>query len=92
MFSFDISGSNVYYNFYVKNDLLEAKEIYENFLKKNGFDLQKIKTMAGIIFLNMAPLHHDPFDHLLFFLGKIMIHKTLIQAEEIKQLERIKEG
>lgn len=92
MFSFDMSGSSVYYNFYVKNDLLEAKEIYENFLKKNGFDLQKIKTMAGIIFLNMAPLHRDPFDHLLFFLGKAMIHKTLTQAAETKQPEQIWEG
>jgi len=81
MFSFDISGSSIYYNFYVKSDLLDAREEYENFLRRNGFDLEKIKTMAGMIFLNMSPLHHDPFDHLLFFLGKSFIYRIVTNAE-----------
>jgi NDP-sugar pyrophosphorylase family protein len=38
-FSFDISGNSVYYNFSVNNDLIEAKEEYESFLNKQGFDL-----------------------------------------------------
>ncbi len=76
-FSFDMSGSSVYCNYYIQNDLLEAKELYEQFLKTNGYDLKKIKIMVGLIFLNMSPLHHDPFDHLLYFLGKSMIYRNL---------------
>jgi len=77
MFDFDRSGESVYYNFYIKSDLLEAKEEYEKFLIKNNFDLKKIKIMTALIFFNMSPLHHDPFDVMLYFLGKNMLHKLL---------------
>lgn len=77
MFSFDMSGSSIYYNFFVKNDLLEAKEEYEKFLRKNNFDLKKIRIITSLIFLNMSPLHNDPFDLMLHYLGKSMLHKSL---------------
>ena len=77
-FSFDKSDSNVFYNYYIKNDLLEAKEMYEQFITLNGYDLEKVKILTGLIFLNMSPLHQDPFDHLLYFLGKSMLYRNLI--------------
>ena len=77
MFSFDMSGSSIYYNFFTKNDLLEAKEEYELFLEKNDFDIKKIKLIAALIFLNMSPLHHDPFDLMLYYMGKSMLYKLL---------------
>ena len=77
MFSFDMSGSSVHYNYYIKNDLLEAKEMYQQFLATNDYRLKKVKIMVGLIFLNMSPLHHDPFDHLLYFLGKSMIYRNI---------------
>lgn len=76
-FSFDMSGSSIYYNFFVPNDLLEAKEAYELFLTRNNFDLTKVKTLTALIFLNMSPLHHDPFDQMLYFMGKNMLNKIL---------------
>lgn len=80
-FSFDISGSSVHYNYTVRNDLLEAKDEYESFIQKNGFDLNKIKTITALIFLNMSPLHQEPFDLMLYHLGKSMLHKS-IKAKE----------
>ncbi|MAG78285.1 hypothetical protein CL616_02870 [archaeon] len=85
MFSFDMSGSSVYYNFFIKNDLLEAKEIYEEFIKRKNYDLKKVRLLTALIFLNMSPLHNDPFDTLLYFLGKNMLHKAL---ENIKKEEK----
>lgn len=76
MFSFDMSGSSIYYNFFLKNDLLEAKEEYESFIMKNGFDLKKIRLITALIFLNMSPLHNNPFDAMLYYLGKSMLHKV----------------
>ncbi len=76
-FSFDMSGSSIYYNFYLKNDLLEAKEMYEQFIVQTGYNLEKVKILTGLIFLNMSPLHQDPFDHLLYFLGKSILYKLL---------------
>jgi len=80
MFSFDISGTSVYYNFFLKNDLLEAKEEYESFILKNDYDLKKIKMITALIFLNMSPLHNGPFDLMLYFLGKNMLNKLLING------------
>ena len=49
----------------------------ENYLIHKKFNLTKIKIIAGIIFLNMSPLHHHPFDKLLFLYGKYYLQKNL---------------
>ena len=49
-------------------------EKLENYIIINNFDLKKVKQLVPIIFINMAPLHHYPFDKLLFNLCKYMIH------------------
>lgn len=79
--SFDMSGSSVFYKYYTKNDLMEAKEEYELFLKKNKFDISKIKILTSLIFLNMSPLHNDPFDLMLYFMGKNLLYKALKETE-----------
>jgi UTP-glucose-1-phosphate uridylyltransferase len=83
-FSFDLSGNNVYYNFQISNDLIESKEEYETFLKEQGYDIFKIKVLTALIYLNMAPLHQDPFDLLLYFLGKMKLFYALKQGGKIK--------
>lgn len=77
MFSFDMSGSNVYYDYFLKNGLLEAKDEYEAFLKENGFDIWKVKIIAALTFLNMSPLHKDSFNLLVYYLGKSMLYKLV---------------
>jgi len=76
-FSFDISGNKVFYKYDMNSTLIEVREVFENFVITHGFDINKIRLITGLIYLNMAPLHHDPFDHLLYFLGKNMIYKQL---------------
>lgn len=90
--SFDMSGSSVYYKYLIKNDLMECKEEYELFLKKNKFDLQKIKVLTSLIFLNMSPLHNDPFDLMLYFMGKSLLYKTLKELESGNNKEAVKNG
>ena len=58
-------------------EVFTMKEEYENFLTKNKFDLDKIRILTSIIFLNMSPLHKEPFSHMLYFLGKSMLYKSL---------------
>ena len=50
---------------------------FENYLIKNGYNLLKVKIITGLIFLNMSPLHKEPFDKLLFFFGKYYLQKNL---------------
>lgn len=75
LFSFEMDKDGVRYNYHLKNDLIEAKEEYELFLQSNHFDIKKIKIITALIFLNMSPLHKEPFDLMLYFMGKSMLFK-----------------
>jgi len=57
--------------------LKESKKIFNNFIKIKNFDVRKIEILTGIIFLNMAAMHHEPFDHFIYNLGKIQINKWI---------------
>jgi len=83
MFNFDISGSSVYYNFFITNELVEAKSVYEAFIERCGYDLKKVRLITALIFLNMAPMHHGPFDQLLYFLGKNTLYKLLSSKSNV---------
>jgi len=85
LFSFDMSGPNVYYDYYLKNKLIEAKEEFEYFIAKNEYDLKKIKTITAIALINMSPLHHEPFNFLVYFMGKNMLHKIISEKENKNQ-------
>lgn len=52
-------------------------EILEEFIHQKGYDLHKVRLIVGLIFLNMSPLHHAPFDKLLHSLGRLFLHKEL---------------
>ncbi len=77
MFTFDISGSSVYYDYIIKRGLIEAKEEYESFIIENNYDLHKVKVLTAIALLNMSPLHNYPFNFLVYFLGKNILYKVL---------------
>lgn len=79
-FSFEKNATGAHYSFFTTSKLTDAKEEYEAFLKKNNFDIKKIKLITALIFLNMAPLHNDPFDSLLYYMGRQMLYKTLASA------------
>jgi NDP-sugar pyrophosphorylase family protein/mannose-6-phosphate isomerase-like protein (cupin superfamily) len=55
--------------------LVEFQTIYEKWLTKNGFDLDKIKKLTALIFLNMAPLHSQKFGDLLFFKANLLLNE-----------------
>jgi NDP-sugar pyrophosphorylase family protein len=76
-FSFEMTNDKVYYEYNLKNNLVESRDVFEEFLLFNKLDFKKISILTGIIYLNMAVLHHDPFDRLLYFLGRSMIDKSL---------------
>ena len=64
---------SIKYDYPISNNLVKFKLIYEEWLLRNGYDLQKIKFITGLIFLNMSPLHEDKFGKMLWFKGIEMI-------------------
>ena len=70
-------GNVITYDFNRKKILVECENYYYSWLDKNGYDVNKVKTMTALIFLNIAALHHFPYSLVLMALGKEMLQKTL---------------
>ena len=74
-FSCFIDKNVVSYNYKSEPILDKFKPIYENWITKNGYDLDKVKSITALIFLNMSPLHEKTFGDLLFFKSKQMLQE-----------------
>ena len=70
----------------LKNNLLEYKDLFDRFLIENGYDLNKVRVLAALIFLNIAPLHHTPYNRLLYYLGKYTLFKELNNSTYNKKI------
>ena len=44
---------------------------------EQGFDYEKVENLTALIYLNIAALHHYPYNKLLFYLGKTMLYKLI---------------
>ena len=73
---------NVEFDFQINYKNSEYKKIFYKWLKQESLSTDKVDIMTSLIFLNIAALHHFPYNHLLFYLGKSSLHKYL-QKEEL---------
>jgi dTDP-glucose pyrophosphorylase len=48
-----------------------------DFIRSHGFSVAHTEQVLGVIFLNMAPLHHEPFDKFLYALAQRTLTATL---------------
>ena len=68
-----VDGEFVVYEYKSEPKLDEFKSVYEKWIVDNEYNLDKVKMITSLIFLNMAPLHEKEFGDLLFFKSKEMI-------------------
>ncbi len=71
------SDNEILLNIHRLQSLVDAEQIFYSFLKKNDFDVDRVKILRSIIWLNMSPLHHHPFDLFLFYYGKYTLFGQL---------------
>jgi NDP-sugar pyrophosphorylase family protein/mannose-6-phosphate isomerase-like protein (cupin superfamily) len=65
---------SITYSYDISENLTKFKNIYEQWILDNGFDLNKIKLLTAIIFLNMSPLHDDKFSKMLWYKSIEMLY------------------
>jgi thiamine kinase-like enzyme len=75
-FSCYVDDEMVTYDYKSESKLNEFKLVYEKWIIDNGYNLNKVKNITSLIFLNMAPLHEKEFGDLLFFKSKEMIQEV----------------
>jgi choline kinase/quercetin dioxygenase-like cupin family protein len=73
----DLNQNNQFINFKHKElkDTLILKDYFEREVVKYGHNIEKIKKITGLIFINMSPLHNDKFSKLLWFKGISILNK-----------------
>jgi hypothetical protein len=69
--------NEIKYSFERKSILEDCENYFYQWLEKNNYDVKKVKILTGLIYLNIAALHHNPYCHLLFNLGKTMLYKNI---------------
>ena len=76
-FKVEKNGNAINYDFLVKGNLLEFEKVFENFISENQYDLNKVRMLSAITYLNIAACHHNPYSLLLFYLGKSQLYELL---------------
>jgi len=61
-------------------EMEKCKDIFEDFVREEGYDLWKIQDLVGIILLNMSPLHEPPLDKFLYYYGLWLLQKSLMET------------
>lgn len=69
LFLLNEHGSEVWIDFAQRASAESIREAFFAFCTEHGYDIGKVQLLTAIIFLNMAPLHHAPFDRLLYALS-----------------------
>lgn len=75
---------DVYVNILTNYTMEEAKYCIEKFVKNGTYNLifghndyGYVELLTGIVWLNMSPLHHNPFDLFLFYFGLYKLQTVL---------------
>jgi thiamine kinase-like enzyme len=71
------NNNNITLNIYRNQTHVEIEEMFYKFLKNEGYDIQKVKILTALIYLNIASLHHYPYSKFLYFFGKYMLNNIL---------------
>lgn len=77
LFTIEKNGNIITLDINRKESLVQCQNILHTLVLENGFDLKKVKILTAIIWLNMSPLHHHPFDKFLFYFGKYNLWKAI---------------
>jgi hypothetical protein len=79
------SQDEITYDFHRKQILVECERYYLKWLDDNQYDSTKVVVLTALIYLNIAALHHHPYNLLLYALGKSMLHQAM---ESMRETER----
>lgn len=56
---------------------VECEDAFKKWLVLHDYSVETVHLMCALIYLNIAALHHYPYDRFLYFLGKRMIFDLL---------------
>lgn len=83
-----VSSGRVSCDIMRRENLVECQRVLFEFLEDQGHDLCKVRLLTGLIWLNMSPLHHHPFDLFLFYFGKLQVWRSLYEKNKTEVVSK----
>lgn len=77
LFQLEIKDEAVELNIHRLQSLVECEQILFDWIEDHGYSIKKVKVLRAVIWLNMSPLHHHPFDLFLYYYGMYNLKKEL---------------
>ena len=77
LFQYEEDGDEIFFDFAQRQSATLYENILHDFIKSKGHNTNKVELLVPIIYLNMSPLHHYPFDKMLYALGRQMLFRIL---------------
>lgn len=66
----------------VPDELVSNQVKLANYFIARNVDIKKVNILTSLIYLNMAPMHNEPFDHFIYNLGKLKLSEALYEFEK----------
>ena len=77
LYDFQQNGNKVTVNLNRWKDDVNYQKILDDYISQKNFNFKKIRLLVGLIYINMAALHHSPFNFALITLGSSIIFDVL---------------
>ena len=77
LYNFHQDGNNVTVSLTKWKNDDNYQKILDDYIKQKNLDFEKIRLLVGLIYINMAALHHSPFNFALISLGSSIISDVL---------------
>lgn len=85
LFVIEDKGSHIICDIFRKENLVECQKVLFNFISKEKLDPEKVRVLTALVWLNMSPLHHHPFNLFLYYFGKLNLWRALNRSPIINK-------
>ena len=68
------NNNEIKYSFEKRKLLISFQKILYKFIKDNNFDLNKVKILTSLIYLNISKFYEYPYSEILFYHGKYQLY------------------
>ena len=81
LFTVNAREKNVRCDILRPNILMDCQKVYFEFLEENGYDVRKVQVLTAMNWLNIAALHHHPYNLFLYYFGKLHLWRALRESK-----------
>ena len=80
-YSVSWENDEIRYDIQRSNTLVNCEQYLKLWCMARDYSWSKIRTLTSLIYLNIAALHHYPYNHLLYAIGKDMLANEVIKEK-----------